>query len=61
MFGLIVECYKEDKKKLHATYETTIFTKALDREIIRALGMILRLKIEINMEADMVRMAYSII
>lgn len=61
IFDWIVEYYNRDKDKLHATYEIAIFKRALDREVLRVLVVILRLKIEIEVEEGIVRMMYSII
>lgn len=38
-----------------------MFTRAVDREVLKALVVILNLKIEIEVEAGVVRMAYNII
>lgn len=61
IFEWIAKCYGEDNKKLHSTYETSLFTRALNREVLIALAMILGLKTKIEMEASIVRMAYNII
>lgn len=61
MFSWITECYKDDKEKLYSTYETALFTWALDKKVLRALAMILGLKNEIKVEVGVVKMAYSII
>lgn len=47
--------------KFHSTYETTLFIGALEREVIKALVVILRLKIETEMEVGVIKMVYNII
>lgn len=37
MFGWLVEHYNDDTHKFHTTYGTTKFTRALEREVIRAV------------------------
>lgn len=61
IFGWLVECYSNDTNKLHTTYEIIKFTRALDWKVIRALVMILGLKIKIEVEASVIIMAYIIV
>lgn len=61
IFGWIVECYEGDMEKLHSTYEITLFTHALNREVLKALVLILSLNTKIDVEACVVRMTYNII
>lgn len=45
IFSWLVEFYSDDINKLHTTFEIVIFIRALEREVITALMMILDLKI----------------
>lgn len=61
MFSWIAERYDGNKNKLYPIYNITLFTRAIHREVLGDLAIILGLKTKIEIDASVVYMTYSII
>lgn len=61
MFIWIAKRYEGNKDKLYSNYNKTLFSRSKDKEVLKVLSVILGLKIEIEIDEVVIRMAYNII
>lgn len=61
MFNWIAKRYASDADKLYSSYNTTLFIRHQDREVLWVLDVILGQKTQIEADEAMIKMTYNII